>query len=159
MRKRLTVILMLVWMVIFVYMLESLVVAEISFGSFSKPTIAKAEAPQRRRRTRRYRRRRIRVSRGGRGYYWLPGEDLPSGHVEGIASYYRWKGGMHAACLVAPKGAKVKVTNLETGKAIEVLINDHGPFVPGRVIDLDRDAFVALFGGTSRGLGPVALDW
>lgn len=103
--------------------------------------------------------RRTSVSRRTRGYSWLPGEDLPNGHIEGIASYYSWKGGMHAACLVAPKGATVKVTSLETGKSINVVINDHGPFVPGRVIDLDRDAFRALFGSTGRGLGPVALDW
>lgn len=157
MRRRLVVILSLVWMMIFANLLASLAVSEITFGSFSKPTISKAEAAKRRRRARS--RRRIRVSRGGRGYYWLPGEDLPTGHVEGIASYYRYRGGMTAASLVAPRGAKVRVTNLETGKVIEVVINDHGPFVPGRVIDLDRDAFVALFGGTSRGLGPVALDW
>ena len=159
MRRRLIVVLVLVWMMVSLSLVASLAVGEITLGSLSKPTISKAHAATRKRRTRRYRRRRIRVSRGGRGYYWLPGEDLPTGHVEGIASYYRYRGGMTAACLVAPKGAQVRVTNLETGKVIEVLINDHGPFVPGRVIDLDREAFVALFGGTSRGLGPVALDW
>jgi len=66
---------------------------------------------------------------------------------------------MHAATLIAPKGKEVKVTNLETGQSITVTIIDRGPFVPGRVIDLEKDAFRLLFGSTRRGLGPVSLDW
>lgn len=119
-----------------------------------------ANAYKRKHRSSRWRRNRIRVSRGSpRSYYWLPGVDLPNGHVEGIASYYQYKGGMHAAALVAPKGTNIKVTNLETGQSITVTIIDRGPFVPGRVIDLERDAFRVLFGSTRRGLGPVSLDW
>lgn len=39
-----------------------------------------------------------------------------------------------------PFGTKVKVTNVETGKKIKVRINDRGPFVQGRIIDLSRKA-------------------
>lgn len=39
-----------------------------------------------------------------------------------------------------PFGTKVKVTNLANGKTVKVRINDRGPFVPGRIIDLTRAA-------------------
>ena len=38
-----------------------------------------------------------------------------------------------------PLGSQVTVTNLETGKAVNVEINDRGPYVPGRKIDLSID--------------------
>ncbi len=37
-------------------------------------------------------------------------------------------------------GTKVKVTNLSNGKTVKVRINDRGPFVSGRIIDLTRAA-------------------
>ena len=39
-----------------------------------------------------------------------------------------------------PFGRKVKVTNLSNGKTVKVKINDRGPFVSGRIIDLTRAA-------------------
>jgi rare lipoprotein A len=39
-----------------------------------------------------------------------------------------------------PFGTKVKVTNTQNGKSITVRINDRGPFVPGRIIDLSKAA-------------------
>ena len=39
-----------------------------------------------------------------------------------------------------PFGTKVKVTNLSNGKTVKVKINDRGPFVTGRIIDLTRAA-------------------
>ncbi len=39
-----------------------------------------------------------------------------------------------------PLGTKARVTNLQNGKAVEVTINDRGPFVKGRIIDLSRAA-------------------
>ncbi len=39
-----------------------------------------------------------------------------------------------------PFGTKVKVTNLSNGKTVKVRINDRGPFVSGRIIDLTRTA-------------------
>lgn len=39
-----------------------------------------------------------------------------------------------------PFGTKVKVTNLSNGKTVKVRINDRGPFVAGRIIDLTRKA-------------------
>jgi rare lipoprotein A len=47
---------------------------------------------------------------------------------------------MTAASKTLPIGTHAKVTNLKTGKSVVVRINDHGPFVKGRGIDLSRDA-------------------
>ncbi len=45
-----------------------------------------------------------------------------------------------AASKELPLGTRAKVTNLETGKSVDVEINDRGPYVPGRVIDLSKRA-------------------
>lgn len=72
----------------------------------------------------------------------------------GIASYYHDslhgnktasgqvydKNRVSAAHKTLPLGSKVKVTDLETGRSIVVRINDRGPFIKGRVIDLSRRA-------------------
>ncbi len=65
---------------------------------------------------------------------------LGKSHTGG-ASWYAWTGTMAAANPWLPKGSYVKVTNLENGKSVIVVINDRGPFVPGRIIDLDKVAF------------------
>lgn len=59
----------------------------------------------------------------------------------GAASWYAWTGTMAAANPWLPKGSYVRVTNLDNGKSVIVVINDRGPFVPGRIIDLDKVAF------------------
>lgn len=59
----------------------------------------------------------------------------------GAASWYAWTGTMAAANPWLPKGSFVKVTNVDNGKSVIVIINDRGPFVPGRIIDLDKVAF------------------
>jgi rare lipoprotein A len=45
-----------------------------------------------------------------------------------------------AAHKTLPFGTKVKVTNLKNGKTVKVIINDRGPFVAGRIIDLSKKA-------------------
>src|SRR5580658_3657538 len=64
---------------------------------------------------------------------------------------------MTAASLTIPLGTYVKVTNLRNGKAVVVRVNDRGPVVPGRMIDLSYGAASAL-GFTNRGLQRVRLD-
>lgn len=50
-----------------------------------------------------------------------------------------------------PLGTKAKVTNLQNGKEVEVTINDRGPFVRGRIIDLSRAAARQLtMNGTTK---------
>lgn len=51
---------------------------------------------------------------------------------------------MTAAHRTLPFGSKVRVTNRKTGKAVVVKINDRGPFVGGRIIDLSKAANKAL---------------
>ncbi len=62
-----------------------------------------------------------------------------------------------AAHRTLPFGAVVQVTNLNNGKQVEVRINDRGPFVANRVIDLSYSAAVAI-GMIGTGTAPVRLD-
>ncbi|MDR9391986.1 MAG: septal ring lytic transglycosylase RlpA family protein [Trueperaceae bacterium] len=61
-----------------------------------------------------------------------------------------------AAHRTLPFGARVRVTNLTTERSVVVRINDRGPFVQGRVIDLSRAAADAI-GMTSSGTARVRL--
>src|SRR6266700_4944166 len=64
---------------------------------------------------------------------------------------------MTAAHLTLPMGSYVRVTNLRNGKAVVVRVNDRGPIVPGRIIDLSYGAAQALQ-FKHRGLQRVRLD-
>ena len=94
------------------------------------------------------------------------------GHTQaGFASYYHDrfhgrktasgdaynKGSLSAAHRTLPLGTKVKVTDSRTGRSVIVKINDRGPFVKGRVIDLSRAAAQEI-GLTSRGLAKVKIE-
>lgn len=90
-----------------------------------------------------------------------------SGIGSGIASYY-WQpqrvasGGwfnpnaMTAAHKTLPFGTRVHVTNLNNGRSVTVTINDRGPYVRGRVIDLSRAAASAV-GMTGSGVARVSM--
>ncbi|MEK7528694.1 MAG: S-layer homology domain-containing protein [Patescibacteria group bacterium] len=41
-------------------------------------------------------------------------------------------------------GTVLRITNMDNGKTVDVVVNDRGPFVPGRVVDLSRTAFSKL---------------
>lgn len=56
-----------------------------------------------------------------------------------------------------PFGTQVKVTNTNNGKSVLVKINDRGPFVRGRIIDLSKSAFNDI-GNTSEGLVTVNIE-
>jgi rare lipoprotein A len=62
-----------------------------------------------------------------------------------------------AAHKTLPLGTVVKVTNLESGKSTEVRINDRGPYVEGRIIDLSRTAGRAI-GIRETGITKVKLE-
>jgi rare lipoprotein A len=64
---------------------------------------------------------------------------------------------MTAAHLTLPLGSYVRVTNLRNGKAVVVRVNDRGPVVPGRIIDLSYGAAQALQ-FRQKGLQRVRLD-
>ncbi|WP_206668554.1 septal ring lytic transglycosylase RlpA family protein [Pseudomonas saliphila] len=74
------------------------------------------------------------------------------------ASGERYKHGVStAAHRKLPFGSRVRVTNTGNGKSVVVKINDRGPFVRGRVIDLSKSAF-ARIGSTSAGLLDVKIE-
>ena len=76
------------------------------------------------------------------------------GGAVGVASYYAAKyhgrttasgetfdnGKLTAAHRTLPFGTTVRVTNLTNGRSVVVRVNDRGPFVAGRIIDLSRAA-------------------
>jgi rare lipoprotein A len=64
---------------------------------------------------------------------------------------------MTAAHMTLPMGSYVKVTNLRNGKAVVVRVNDRGPIVPGRIIDLSYGAAQVLQ-MKAHGLQRVRLD-
>jgi len=63
---------------------------------------------------------------------------------------------MTAAHKTLPFGTKVVVKNMRNGKTVKVRINDRGPFVKGRVIDLSRAAF-AQIASLDEGLARVEI--
>ena len=98
--------------------------------------------------------------------------DYDAGYVEqGIASWYG--GDFHgrqtasgavydqfkltAAHRLLPLGSVVRVTNAESGRAVEVVINDRGPYIKGRIIDLSYAAAEQL-GGVDPGTLPVVVE-
>jgi rare lipoprotein A len=56
-----------------------------------------------------------------------------------------------------PLGVMATVTNLQNGRVVEVEINDRGPFIGNRVIDLSRGAAQRL-GIIEAGLAPVQIE-
>ncbi|TCD48085.1 septal ring lytic transglycosylase RlpA family protein [Chlorobium sp. N1] len=91
--------------------------------------------------------------------------------TEGIASYYagRFHGRMTAngeifdmnaltaAHRTLPFGTWVRVTNMENGREVVVRINDRGPYIDGRIIDLSREAAREI-GLIRPGTGEVKLE-
>jgi rare lipoprotein A len=90
------------------------------------------------------------------------------GSYSGMASYYSQgvrtasgarfnAGALTAAHRSLPFGTRVRVTNRANGQSVVVIINDRGPFVGGRVIDLSRAAAQAI-SMTGAGVAPVSLE-
>ena len=82
----------------------------------------------------------------------------PGFHGRPTASGERYdQNGLTAAHRTLPLGSRVEVTNLANGKSVQVRINDRGPFVRGRVIDLSRGAAGHL-GMVRRGTSRVRVQ-
>jgi rare lipoprotein A len=56
-----------------------------------------------------------------------------------------------------PFGTRLRVTNVATGRSVIVRVNDRGPYVPGRVVDVSHSAANAL-GMVESGIAKVKLD-
>ena len=74
-----------------------------------------------------------------------------------IASYYGSNTKLTAAHKTLPFGTRVKVTNKRNGRSVIVRINDRGPFIRCRVIDVSRKA-ARLLGMIRSGVAPVTLQ-
>jgi rare lipoprotein A len=88
--------------------------------------------------------------------------------AHGLASYYKHAGRtasgetfepgeLTAAHRTLPFGTRLRVTNVATGQSVMVRVNDRGPFIPGRVVDVSKGAADAI-GLTERGITKVKLD-
>jgi rare lipoprotein A len=62
-----------------------------------------------------------------------------------------------AAHPTLPFGTRLRVTNVATGRSVTVRVNDRGPYVPGRVVDVSHSAADAL-GMVGSGIAKVKLD-
>jgi rare lipoprotein A len=87
---------------------------------------------------------------------------------QGIASFYtegtRTASGekfdtnqLTAAHPSLPFGTRLRVTNVATGKSVTVRVNDRGPYVPGRVVDVSYSA-ARMLGMVGGGVAKVKLD-
>jgi rare lipoprotein A len=94
------------------------------------------------------------------------GDVKPASH--GVASYYtegtKTASGerfntleMTAAHPTLPFGTKLRVTNVDSGRSVTVRVNDRGPYVQGRVVDVSYSAADAL-GMVGKGVAKVKLD-
>lgn len=91
--------------------------------------------------------------------------------LRGVASYYGYDGSgnrtasgqrfnperLTAAHRHLPFGTKVRVTNTRNGRSVVVRINDRGPFIRGRVIDLSVAA-ARILGMMGSGVAPVRIE-
>ena len=65
--------------------------------------------------------------------------------------------GDNAASKTLPLGTTAKVTNLETGKSAVVTIQDRGPYVKGRIVDLSPGTAQRIGIDAARGVAKVAV--
>ena len=94
----------------------------------------------------------------------------PAAEAGGMASFYGYDfagkptasgerfnpNGLTAASRTLPFGTLVRVTNRNNGRSVVVRINDRGPFVGGRVIDLSQGA-AGVIGMIGSGVAPVDI--
>jgi rare lipoprotein A len=83
---------------------------------------------------------------GSASYYWSTHSTANGGHV----------GAMTAAHKTLPFGTRVLVTNLTNGRSATVTINDRGPYIRGRIIDVSAGAADVL-GMRHSGVARVRL--
>ena len=103
-----------------------------------------------------------------------PGGDAPQGRPRPEVGLASWYGEFHhgqptasgeifdmsrmtAAHRTLPLGTQLRVVNLQNGRVVRVRVNDRGPYVDGRILDLSREAARALDMEHS-GLATVKLE-
>lgn len=104
-----------------------------------------------------------------KGKTYIPLQTASGYKARGIASWYGSGSGNRTASGVRfdPRGltaahktlpipSKVRVTNLRNGRSVDVIINDRGPFVGNRLIDLSKGAAEQI---GMKGLAEVAIEY
>ena len=89
-----------------------------------------------------------------------PTQGIASFYTEGTKTANGEKFNTHdltAAHPTLPFGTKLRVTNVTTGQAVTVRVNDRGPYIQGRIVDVSYSAADAL-GMVGKGLANVKLD-
>ena len=87
--------------------------------------------------------------RGVASFYWQPQRVASGGWFNPNA--------MTAAHRTLPFGTRVRVTHAATGRSVDVRINDRGPYIAGRIIDLSRAA-AQVIGMTGQGIARVTVS-
>jgi rare lipoprotein A len=75
-------------------------------------------------------------TQSGQGSYYA---DKFNGRPTASGAPYR-PGQMTAAHNTLPFGTRIKVTNVRNGRSVKVIVNDRGPHVKGRIVDVSRKA-------------------
>ncbi|MGH9245204.1 MAG: septal ring lytic transglycosylase RlpA family protein [Acidimicrobiales bacterium] len=90
-----------------------------------------------------------------------PPPPLPPNTEEGGASWYRQPSHFSpngCAHKTLPFGTVVTITSLDSGASTTCVVNDRGPYIDGRVIDLDDEVFTRL-APLARGVVNVRITW
>jgi rare lipoprotein A len=107
----------------------------------------------------------------GCGHGPRAGDGATGGAEDGLASFYADSlrghptasgvpydpAALTCAHRTLPFGTRLRVTELGRGRSVVVTVNDRGPFVRGRVVDLSRAAAAAI-GIVERGVAPVRVE-
>lgn len=86
---------------------------------------------------------------GTASYYWQPQQLASGGQFNPNA--------LTAAHKTLPFGTRVRVTNIGNGRSVDVTINDRGPYVGGRIIDLSKAAAGSI-NMQGQGLAQVRME-
>ena len=122
-------------------------IGAVTNGKTAKRRNARAAVRKNRRRVRRS--YSGRVLRGMASYYWQRQRVASGGWFNPNA--------LTAAHKTLPFGTRVRVTNLRNGRSVVVRINDRGPYIRGRIIDLSRRA-ASIVGMRRSGVVPVRVQ-
>jgi rare lipoprotein A (peptidoglycan hydrolase) len=82
----------------------------------------------------------------------------PENRQEGGASFHDYANASTCAHRSLPFGTVLTVTNLANGKQATCTVNDRGPYVAGRIVDLSRTTFGQL-APVSSGVIQVSIEW
>ncbi len=96
------------------------------------------------------------VERGDCSWYGADGE-IPPGYPTASGQGFN-RFAMAAASKTIPFGRKIRVRNEKNGKTVDVVINDRGPFTPGRILDLTYAAF-GVFANRDEGVVPCTYTF